>query len=80
MDANLFRDFFDHHRLQMIDAELEKVGLSSHNGLADFQNRLLPLLDILDQLQSGGVTLFDVVPDVFIRLLLTIDHPPVLAI
>ena len=57
-----------------------KSRLAPNNGLADFQDRLLPLLDIFHQLQRGSVLLLDVIADFLARLLIAIEHVPVLRI
>src|SRR5207244_5351329 len=56
-----FRDFFDHHRLQLIGAKIEKVSLAADDHLADAQDGVLALLDVLEQLDGGGKALLDVV-------------------
>src|SRR5579864_9623417 len=53
MDADFFRHFLNHHRLQFVDALFQKILLPAHNGVADFQNRLLPLLNVLDELDCA---------------------------
>src|SRR5579862_2328494 len=45
MHANLFGDLFDHHRLQVVDAMVEKLALPLKDGVADTQDGLLALLD-----------------------------------
>src|SRR5215472_7994329 len=66
MHADFFRDLFDHHRLQLVGTVIEKVLLAAQNRLADAQNRVLALLDVLHQLNGSGKALFDVVSDVAI--------------
>src|SRR5438876_516871 len=47
MYTYLFCYFLDHHRLQLVNASFQEVALAGHDRVADFQNRLLTLLDIL---------------------------------
>ena len=53
MHANLFRHLFDHHRLQSIHPMLQKLLLSAHDHIASPDDRILPLLDISQQLDRG---------------------------
>jgi len=53
----------------------QKVALPSNHGPAHAQDRLFPLFDVFDQLQRCGVAFLDVVADLLIGLLLTVDHP-----
>ena len=63
MHADLLGHFLDHHGLQLVDAVLQKIHLAPHDGLADFENGLLALLDVLHQLDGRGVALLDVIAD-----------------
>jgi hypothetical protein len=53
MHADLFGDLLDHHRLQVLDAALEKFALAAHDRLAGAQDGVLALLDVADQLERG---------------------------
>src|ERR1700687_2069160 len=64
MHADLFGNFFDHHRLQLIDASLEKILLTRDDRVADLGDRLLALFDVFDELDGGLVAILDVVPGV----------------
>ena len=80
MNADLFGDFLDHHRLQLVDAEFQKIALPPHDRLANLQDRLLALLDVLHQLQRRGVLLLDVIANFLTRLLIPVEHAPVLRV
>src|SRR5882672_3864284 len=64
----------------MIDAETEEIALALDNALADLENRLLALLDVLHQLDGGCVSLFDVVPHFLARAIIPLEHAPVVRI
>src|SRR5437667_4243765 len=64
----------------MIDAETEEIALTLDDALADFENRLLALLDVLHQLDTGRVSLFDIVPHCFARAIVTLEHAPVVRV
>src|SRR5579883_1611884 len=66
MHADFFGHLLDHHGLQMIDALFQKLLLARHDGIADFHDGLLALLDVLDQLDGALVALFHVVARVFV--------------
>ena len=66
MHADLFGHLLDHHRFQLIDTSFEKILLARHDRVANLGDRLLPLLDILDELNGALVALFDVIARVFI--------------
>ena len=53
MHPDLLRHFLDHHRLQIVDAAIQKLPLPADDRVADLQNRLLALLDVLDQLDRA---------------------------
>jgi len=53
--------------------------LPSNNRVAHAQNRLPPLLDVLDQLYCRGLALLHIVADIYIGLLLTVDYPLIVA-
>ena len=63
VNADLLGHILDHHGLQVIDAVVEKLRLPPHNRLANFQDGLLALLDVLHQLDGRGVALLDVIAD-----------------
>ena len=76
MDPDLFGDFFDHHGPQMVDTLVQKVPLPTDNDLAHLDDRLLALLDILDELDGGNKALLDVVAHVAAGAAF-FEHPPV---
>src|SRR5579885_322886 len=80
MNADLLGDLLDHHRLEPVDAVLQKLRLTAHNRMAHLQNGLLPLLDILHELEGRGISLFNVVADLLARLMLPIEHAAILRI
>ena len=57
-----------------------KSSLPAHDALANFQNGLLPLLDVFHELDGGSVAFFDVIADVAIGFLVAIEHLAVLRI
>ena len=61
MDANFFRHFLDHHRLELVDTSFEEISLPEHNRITNFQNGLLALFDVFDQLNGALKALFDVI-------------------
>ncbi len=61
MHADFLGDFLDHHRLQLVLPIVQKFRLPRDDRLAHAQNRVLPLLDILHQLNRRGEALFHVV-------------------
>ena len=66
MDTDFLGDFFDHHGLELIDAPFEEILLARDNRIAHFHDRLLALLDVLDQLNGRFVALFHVIARVAI--------------
>src|SRR5215467_14845128 len=66
MDADLFRNFLDHHRLQRIGAVIEKLALPRNDALTHAENRVFALLNIFQELNRGGEALLDVVANVAI--------------
>src|SRR5581483_1164533 len=50
----------------MINTAFQEVLLPANNGIADLYDRLLPLLDILDQLNGALVAFLDVVARIFV--------------
>ena len=70
MHPDLFRNVLDHHRLESVDATLEKLALAADNRLAGSEDRVLALLDVAHQLQRRTVTLFDIILDVSLRAFL----------
>src|SRR5579883_83527 len=80
MYADFFGDFLDHHRLQLIKSLRQELGLAPHDRLANFQDGLLPLLDILHELDSRGVALANIVAHFFRGALVAIEHFPVLRV
>src|SRR5947208_677287 len=76
MDPDLLGHFFDHHGPQMVDAFVEKIPLPADDYLAHLDDRLLALLDILDELNGGNEPLFDVIAHVAAGTAF-FEHPPV---
>ena len=74
MHANIFGDFLDHHRLQLVNAALQEIELAPHDRLADFEDGLLALLDVLHELDRAGISFLDVIADFLIRLLIPVEH------
>src|SRR5437667_7078834 len=64
MHSDLLCYFLDHHRLQFINPPFQEVTLAGHDGVADFQNCLLTLLDIFDELDCALETFLNVIPRV----------------
>ena len=50
MHADFFGHFLDHHGLQGVRPVIEKFALARDDGLADAQDGVLALLDVLHQL------------------------------
>src|ERR1035437_546359 len=80
MHPYLLRHFLDHHGLQTIQPVAEEFGLAPHDGLADLEDGLLALLDILHQLDGRRVALADVIPDFLGGAVLAIQHLAVLGV
>ncbi len=66
MHADFFGHLLDHHGFQLVDAAFEKILLAGHDDVTDFRDRLLALLNILDELDGALVALFHVVARVLI--------------
>src|SRR5665213_4304964 len=64
MHPDLFRHILDHHRPQRIDAALQKIDLPPYNHFARPHDRVLPLLDIAQQLDCRFIPLFHVLAHV----------------
>src|SRR6267143_5245190 len=64
----------------MIDAETEEIALALDYALADFENRLLALLDVFHQLDGGSVSLLDIVPHLLAGAVVTLEHTPVVRV
>src|ERR1019366_8253433 len=80
MHAHLLGYFLDHHGLQIIQPVAEEFGLPPHDGLANLEDGLLALLDILHQLDSRRVPLAHVIPDFLGGAVLAIQHLTVLRV
>src|SRR5580698_2578934 len=65
MHANLFGDFLDHHRLQLVYTLVEEIALALQDRIAHAQNRLLALLDVFDELDGRLVALLNVIANIF---------------
>ncbi len=59
---------------------LQEIQLPPHDGLANLENRLLALLDVLHQLNRGSIAFLHVIADFFARLLIAIEHALVLRV
>ena len=57
-----------------------KSSLPAHHALANFQNGLLPLLDVLHELDGGSVAFFHVIPTSRLGSCVAIEHLAVLRI
>src|SRR5260370_5402209 len=66
MHTDLFGHFLDHHRLEEIDAAVQELALTPNDRVADLQNCLPALFDVLDQLHSRLVTFFHIGADFFL--------------
>ena len=66
MHADFFGHLLDHHGFQVIDAFFEELVLAGDDGVADFGDRLLALLDVLDELDGAFVALFHVIARVLV--------------
>jgi hypothetical protein len=74
--AHLFGHVLDHHGAQVINPMVEEIGLAPDDGLAHADDGVLPLLDILDELDRGSKTFFDVIPH-FPRRAIRFQHAAV---
>src|SRR5205809_339394 len=59
--ADLLGHLLDHHRFQVIDTSFQKILLADNDRVADLGDGLLPLLNILDELDGARVALFAVI-------------------
>src|SRR5579884_3661705 len=50
VDADFFRNVLDHHRLEIVDSLIEEIALPANDSLANLDDDVLPLLDILQKL------------------------------
>jgi hypothetical protein len=66
MHSDFFGHLLDHHRFEEINASFQKILLAGHDAVADLGDGLLPLLDILDELDGALVALFDVIARVLV--------------
>src|SRR5262249_23235169 len=80
MHAYFLGHFLDHHRPETIDAFREEFHLPPHDCLADFHDRLFPLLDVLHELDRGGIALTNVITNFFGRPVIAIEHAAVLRV
>src|SRR6266849_6066952 len=74
MYTHLLGHLFNHHRLQLIDPVSQKIALALHNALANLEDGMLALLDILHELDGRGVALFHVVPDFLACAVIALEH------
>src|SRR5262249_14791205 len=74
MHADFFGHLLDHHGFQEIDSSFQKFLLAGNNGVANFRDGLLTLLDVLDQLNGALVALFHVVARVLVVVSVTRDE------
>ena len=75
MNADLFRHFLDHHRLQFVDSQLQKLLLAAHDGVADLHDGLLALLNIFNELNRALKPLLDVITSVAVIALASHQTP-----
>ena len=61
MHPDLLRHFLDHHRLQLVNAFFQEILLAADDGVADFQNRLLSLLYVFNELDRTLKAFLDVI-------------------
>ena len=52
MHPDVFRDIFEHHWLDVLDAVVEKVTLSLDDRFDNPINRLSPVLDVAEQIDG----------------------------
>src|SRR5581483_13995 len=53
MNPDFLCDFFDHHRLELVNALFEEVTLAGDDGITNLQNRLLSLFNVLNELNGA---------------------------
>src|SRR5580704_4768100 len=74
MNADLLGYLLDHHWSEAVDAQFQKLSLAADDGLADLEDGVFPLFDVLDELNSGRVAVANVVADVLIGFLRPVQH------
>src|SRR5262245_32634372 len=79
MHADVFGDVFEHHRLQLLDALVEKVALALDYPFADLVYRLFAVLDVLEQIYGRTEAILDVIARLF-RCLFVLHHLTVLLV
>src|SRR5215813_802671 len=65
MNADFFRHFLDHHGLEQINTVVQKFSLPSNDGIANLQNGLPALLNVLDELHRRLIAFFYIGADFF---------------
>ena len=66
MHSDLLRHFFDHHGLQRVNPAVQEFGLAGNDGITNFEDGLLALFNVFDELNGGFVALLDVIANVFL--------------
>src|SRR5262245_24545235 len=79
MHADVLGYILEHHRLQGLHAMVEKFTLAFDYPLAYFINRLLPVLDILEQVDRRAKAVLDIIA-CLLRSLLILHHLPQLPV
>src|SRR5208337_532531 len=61
VNTHLLCNLLNHHGAKVINSSVQEFSLPANNRLADLDDRLFALLDVLDELNCRGEPLFDVV-------------------
>src|SRR5260370_20101788 len=80
MYAHLLGHLFDHHRLQLIDPVSQEIALALHNALADLEDSMLALLDVLHELDGRRVPFLHVIPDFLACAVIALEHTAVIGV
>src|SRR4030095_1169727 len=65
MHTKLSSHVFDHHRLETVDPVVEELRLTTDDGLANLDNDVLPLFEVLEKLKG----IAEAVPEIILNLL-----------
>src|SRR5215510_11846675 len=76
MHTDFFRHVLNHHRLQLINAFVEKLGLPPDDSLANFHDDVFTLLNIFQELDRGFEAVFDIVLHILVDSA-ALQHVPV---
>ena len=66
-----------HHRAQVLDAVVEKLLLLAHDAVRNLVDRLLALVDRLDEPQRASQLVFDVLAGRLVLVRLVLEHAPI---